>query len=328
MRIIVVGPGRAGGSVAVAAQAAGHEVVGLFDRRTGAHELADRVGVHRRLVGETMPDADLVIVSVPDDAIAEVAGALAPAAGRVRGAVHLSGLTSVRVLDPLRQAGLVTGSFHPLQTLPGWRVGSRALRGAHVGITAPEDWAAELESFARSMGCRPFRVADDRKALYHAAGGVAANYVSAALRVAELMFREAGVEPAAARPMVEQAVANAFDPGLPGFADRPDLAGRSRHGPAPGRGGGPPRPGRIRGLPSPDQADRAAGRTGRGGGRDHRPRRTVTPSRTRRRGTVMRVVTTLAEAREGATGLVGAGSDHGLLPRRPPLADGTFGGGM
>ena len=227
MRIIVVGPGRAGGSVAVAAQAAGHEVVGLFDRRTGAHELADRVGVHRRLVGETMPDADLVIVSVPDDAIAEVAGALAPAAGRVRGAVHLSGLTSVRVLDPLRQAGLVTGSFHPLQTLPGWRVGSRALRGAHVGITAPEDWAAELESFARSMGCRPFRVADDRKALYHAAGGVAANYVSAALRVAELMFREAGVDPAAARPMVEQAVANAFDLGfrdaLTGPISRGDL---------------------------------------------------------------------------------------------------------
>ena len=227
MRIIVVGPGRAGGSMAVAAQAAGHDVVGLFGRRTGTHGLADRLGVGLRLIGEPMPEADLLIVSVRDDALPEVAGALPPAAGPVRGAIHLSGLTSVGVLDPLREAGLVTGCLHPLQTLAGWQAGSRALRGAYVGITAPDGWATELERFARSMGCRPFRVDDDRKPLYHAAGGVAANYVAAALRVAELMFRQASVDPVAARPMVEQVVSNAFEMGfqdaLTGPISRGDL---------------------------------------------------------------------------------------------------------
>lgn len=227
VRIIVVGPGRAGGSVAVAAQTAGHEVVGLFDRRTGHHPLADRLGVRLRLSGEPMPEADLLIVSVPDDALPEVAGVLAPVAGRVRGAIHLSGLTSVRVLDPLREAGLVTGSLHPLMTLASWQAGSRALRGAYVGITAQDGWAIELERFARSMGCRPFRLANDRKALYHAAGGVAANYVAAALSVAELMFRQADVDPAASRPMVEQAVSDAFELGfqnaLTGPISRGDL---------------------------------------------------------------------------------------------------------
>jgi len=227
MKIVVVGPGRAGGSLAVAARTAGHELVGLFGRRTRNLPLAEHLGVRIRLIGESLPEADLLVVAVRDDALPEVATSLSPAADRVRGAIHLSGLTSVRVLDPLREAGLVTGSFHPLQTLPGWEAGSRSLPGAFVGITAPDDWAAELESFARSLGCRPFRVADDRKALYHAAGGVAANYVAAALCVAEYMFTAAGVDPAAARPMVEQAVANAFDLGfresLTGPISRGDL---------------------------------------------------------------------------------------------------------
>ena len=227
MKIVVVGPGRAGGSLAVAARTAGHELVGLFGRRTRIRPPAEHLGVRIRLIGEPMPEADLLVVAVRDDALPEVAATLSPLADRIRGAIHLSGLTSVRVLDPLREAGLVTGSFHPLQTLPGWEAGSRAFPGAFVGITAPDDWATELESFARSLGCRPFRVADDRKPLYHAAGGVAANYVSAALCVAEYMFTEAGVDPAAARPMVEQAVANAFDLGfresLTGPISRGDL---------------------------------------------------------------------------------------------------------
>ncbi|MYC84720.1 MAG: DUF2520 domain-containing protein [Acidimicrobiia bacterium] len=227
MRIVVVGPGRAGGSLAVAARTAGHELVGLFGRRSRNESLAERLGIRIRLIGEPLPEADLLVVAVRDDALSEVADVLSPLADRVRGAIHLSGLTSVRVLDPLGEAGLATGSFHPLQTLAGWEAGSRALPGAYVGITAPEDWATELESFARSIGCRPFRVADDRKPLYHAAGGVAANYVSAALCVAEYMFREADVDPAAARPMVEQAVANSFELGfreaLTGPISRGDL---------------------------------------------------------------------------------------------------------
>ena len=227
MRIVVVGPGRAGGSLAVAARTVGHELVGLFGRRTSNQLLADRLGVRLRLIGEPLPEADLVVVAVRDDALPEVAATLSPLADRVRGAVHLSGLTSVRVLDPLREAGLATGSFHPLQTLAGWEAGSRALPRAYVGITASEDLATELEALARSIGCRPIRVADDRKPLYHAAGGVAANYVAAALCVAEYMFREAEVDPAAARPMVEQAVANAFDLGfreaLTGPISRGDL---------------------------------------------------------------------------------------------------------
>ncbi len=214
VRIVVVGPGRAGGALAVAAHSVGHDVVALFGRRTDVAEPACHLGVPLLKIGAPVPEADLMVVSVKDGALATVSRRLAPQAEGVRGAVHLSGLTSVKVLAPLAERGIRVGSFHPLQTLTGWEAGSRALPGAHVGITAPVDWAEELEMFARSLGCVPFRVADEHKALYHAAGGVAANYLSATLGVAMLMFERAGVDPAVARPMIEQAVDNIFEMGF------------------------------------------------------------------------------------------------------------------
>ena len=214
VRIIVVGPGRAGGSLAVAAHGAGHEIVGIFARRRDDQQVARHVGVVARLIGEPMPEADLIVVAVRDDAVPETARALAGGASPVSRAVHLSGLASVGVLDPLRDAGLVTGSFHPLQTLPDWRTGSRTLRGAYVGITAGDGLAATLDELAHSLGCHPFRIADEAKPLYHAAAAASANYVLAALAVAETLFRKAGVAPRVARPLVVQVVANAFDLGI------------------------------------------------------------------------------------------------------------------
>lgn len=214
MRIIIVGPGRAGGSLAVAAHEAGHEIVGIFARRKDDQQVANHLGVVARPIGEPMPEADLLVVAVRDDAIPDTVLALAGGAGSVSRAVHLSGLAPVGVLDPLRAAGLDTGSFHPLQTLPGWRTGSRTLRGAYVGITAGYGLAATLEGLADSLGCHPFRIGDEAKPLYHAAAAASANYVLAALDVAEALFGKAAVEPQVARPLVEQVVANAFDIGI------------------------------------------------------------------------------------------------------------------
>ena len=214
MRIIVVGPGRAGGSLAVAAHEAGHEIVGLFARRKDDQQVAGRLGLEAGLIGEPMPEADLLAVAVRDDVLPEVARALVGGVSRVSFAVHLSGLAPVGVLDPLRDAGLVTGSFHPLQTLPDWRTGSKTLRGAYVGITAGEGLAGTLEGLANSLGCNPFRIADEAKPLYHAAAAASANFVLTALAVAEVLYSKAAVESRVARPLVEQVVANAFDLGV------------------------------------------------------------------------------------------------------------------
>lgn len=210
MRLIVAGPGRAGGSLALAAQRAGHHVVGILARRglpEWAAELAELSWI------EPLPAADVLVVAVRDDAIGAVAEQLAPLAGSVPAAVHVSGFTSVASLRPFSEAGLLVGSFHPLQTLPDPMTGAAALPGSWVGVTAPPPLESDLYQLARSLGCRPFGLADDAKALYHAAASSSSNYVIAALAVAAGLFELAGVPVEAGRPLTESAVRNVFERG-------------------------------------------------------------------------------------------------------------------
>jgi predicted short-subunit dehydrogenase-like oxidoreductase (DUF2520 family) len=134
--------------------------------------------------------------------------------------VHLSGLTPVSALAPLAASGCRTGSFHPLQTLPNPEVGAARLSGAWVAVTAEEPLRTTLHGFARSLGAHPFDLADGAKALYHAGAAAAANFLLLALTMASDLLGAADVPFAAARPLVEAVVANAFELG-----PRPALTG-------------------------------------------------------------------------------------------------------
>jgi len=210
VEVILAGPGRAGLSLALALTGARHRLCGVLARSLDGLEAAASAlpGVPWLDWHEPLPAADLLVIAVDDGAIAEVAQRLAPQAGAVRGAVHLSGLTPVAALGAL---ACPTGSFHPLQTLPNPRDGAARLRGAWVAITAPDDALFHrLVELAQSMGCRPFALADDRKALYHAAASAAANYPVAVLAVARRLFEAAGVGFGVAEPLIRAAVENAL----------------------------------------------------------------------------------------------------------------------
>ncbi len=199
--------------MAVAARMAGHDVVGVYARRKDATDVADHLGLTTTLVGETMPEADLIVVAVSDDAIRPVAKEISPGAAAVPRAVHLSGLASLEVLDPLRRIGLQVGAFHPLQTLPDWRTGGASLSGSFVGITAEDDLAEFLDRLAVSLGCSPVRISEEMKPLYHAASAAASYYVATALAISEALYSKAGVNLEVARPLTGHAVGNAFDLG-------------------------------------------------------------------------------------------------------------------
>lgn len=204
MDIILAGPGRAGCSLAIRMIEAGHALVGVLARSESATPLeAPRLDWDRPL-----PAADLLLIAVRDDAIAEVAARLAPHSGPVDAAVHLSGLASTAILEPL---GTRIGSFHPLQTLPTPELGAARLEGAWIAVTT-DDGALEerLGELAISIGARPFTLADGAKKLYHAAAAAAANFPLGALSMAGRLFEAAGVPFDAAAPLVEAVVANAF----------------------------------------------------------------------------------------------------------------------
>ena len=211
---MLVGPGRAGMSLAIAMAAAGHEVVAVVGRsRDSAERGASVVNASPLTVGDPIPEADLLVIATRDEAIGPVAGQLAKHDLPVAAAVHISGLTGVAVLGPLERAGIAVGSFHPLQTLPTPEAGAARLAGAAIAVTANPPLREELHALARSLGSTPFDLEDAAKPLYHAAAAAAANFPLAAFAMAADLFERAGVQWEVARPLVEAVVANAFDLG-------------------------------------------------------------------------------------------------------------------
>lgn len=217
MRLIVVGPGRAGLALAIASTRAKHDVVAVVGRTVDhAWPAASALSAEALAISDSLPPADLLVLAVRDDTIGAVATTLADGLEQNRvvpAAVHVSGLAPVSVLEPLERAGLEIGSFHPLQTLPAPEPGAARIEGAWIGITATGPLRGSLDAYADSLGAHPFPLAEESKPLYHAAAAAAANFPLAALTMASDLFRAAGVPFAAAKPLVEAVVANAFELG-------------------------------------------------------------------------------------------------------------------
>jgi predicted short-subunit dehydrogenase-like oxidoreductase (DUF2520 family) len=160
---------------------------------------------------DPFPECDLLLIAVRDDAIPEVADRLAPLAGSVPVAAHMSGFTPVSALEALADAGVEIGGFHPLQTLPDPERGAAALNGAFVGIGGGPEATPALTELAESLGMTPFPLADESRPAYHAAASAASNFVITALATAGDLMMEARIDPIVSRPLVEQAVANVYE---------------------------------------------------------------------------------------------------------------------
>jgi predicted short-subunit dehydrogenase-like oxidoreductase (DUF2520 family) len=149
-------------------------------------------------------DADVVLVCVPDSAIADVARDLTPGRGWIG---HVSGATPLSALDPHTRRF----SLHPLQTFTRAR-GPEQLDGAFAAVTGESsDAIAIARELAKLLGLTPFELADDRRALYHAGAAVASNYLVTLYRIASGLFEEAGAPPAALIPLMQRTIENGFE---------------------------------------------------------------------------------------------------------------------
>jgi predicted short-subunit dehydrogenase-like oxidoreductase (DUF2520 family) len=195
--------------VGIASAAAGHDVIGVVPGPSKSLPF----GLDAPLLSgsEPLPACDLLIISVRDDLIPEVAGSLE--APDVAIAMHLSGFTSTRALDPLLQQGAATASMHPLQSLLDPQSGAEALRGSFAAVTADGPAATTVSSFVRSIGMRPFMMADEVKPSHHAAAAASSNFVVAALSIASELAARTGVPFEAYASLTRSVVDNAYDLG-------------------------------------------------------------------------------------------------------------------
>jgi predicted short-subunit dehydrogenase-like oxidoreductase (DUF2520 family) len=159
--------------------------------------------LRERGVGVHAEGAELVLVCVPDSAIAEVARGI-PQGPWV---AHVSGATTLAALDPhLRRF-----SLHPLQTFTRER-GPEQLDGAWAAVTAESDGArAYATALADLLGLRPFDLRDDARTIYHAGAVFCSNYVVTLHRAATLLFEAAGAPPEALEPLMRRTIENGFE---------------------------------------------------------------------------------------------------------------------
>jgi predicted short-subunit dehydrogenase-like oxidoreductase (DUF2520 family) len=181
-RIHVIGSGRVGSAVAA--------------------RLSER-GVAVQLGSAGVDDPQLVLLCVPDAAIADVAQGLAP--GPL--VAHVSGATPLAALDPhVRRF-----SVHPLQTFTHAR-GPEQLDGAWAAVTAETEEARAAGLWLAGMlGLRPFELADSARTLYHAGAVFVSNYLVTLHRAASLLFESAGVPPEALEPLMRRTIENDFE---------------------------------------------------------------------------------------------------------------------
>jgi len=168
---------------------------------------------------ELRDDAALVLLCVPDTAIAEVAAGLEPGPW----VAHVSGATPLAALEPHARRF----SLHPLQTFTRRR-GPEQLDGAWAALTAEsaDARAAGLE-LARLLGLRAFELADAARPLYHAGAAIASNYLVTLYRSAALLFESAGAPPEALVPLMTRTIENGFE--LTGPIARGDWATVDAH---------------------------------------------------------------------------------------------------
>jgi predicted short-subunit dehydrogenase-like oxidoreductase (DUF2520 family) len=148
-------------------------------------------------------DAALVLLCVPDGAIADLARTIEP--GPWIG--HVSGATPLSALEPHRRRF----SLHPLQTFTRAR-GPEQLDGAYAAVTAESDEPRRIAvDLATTLGLRPFELADDQRVLYHAGAAIASNYLVTLRRVAGRLVEDAGAPPEALDPLMRRTIENGFE---------------------------------------------------------------------------------------------------------------------
>jgi predicted short-subunit dehydrogenase-like oxidoreductase (DUF2520 family) len=191
------------------------QIVGARGRvgSTVSARLAER-GV---ALGSANPE--LVLLCVPDRAIAEVAAEI-PVGPWV---AHVSGATPLEALDPHARRF----SLHPLQSF-SQEHGPEQLDGVWGAVSAGTDEARAVARWlAERLGLRPFDLEDDRRAAYHAGAAMASNYVVTLRAAARSLLEAAGAPPDALDPLIRGVMDTGFE--LTGPIARGDWETVERH---------------------------------------------------------------------------------------------------
>ncbi|NCD19057.1 MAG: DUF2520 domain-containing protein [Actinobacteria bacterium] len=194
----VIGAGRVGTVLANALRSLGHAVVGVTAVSDDARERVELLlpGVEVVSPHEVIRRAEVVLVTVPDDAIAGVvSGAAALGLWQVgQIVVHTSGVHGLDVLEPARAAGALPLAIHPAMTFTGTSIDLSRLSGCPFAVTAPSALLPIAQALVVEIGGEPFVVPPADRTAYHAALTHGANHLVTLVAQAERILAATGID--------------------------------------------------------------------------------------------------------------------------------------
>jgi predicted short-subunit dehydrogenase-like oxidoreductase (DUF2520 family) len=212
-RLGFVGAGRVATGLGLAFAAAGWPVVAVASRDPGRRARFQAALPGAQAYAEptaVLDDVNVVFVTVPDDAIADVAAGLRLYSGQAM--VHTSGLHPASILASAQAAGTMIGSFHPLVAFADPEAAAKALAGATVALDGDEPLVEMLAELAEAVGAQPVRLPSAGKPAYHAAAVLAAGGFVALLDAIAELGRGAGLDERQALavygPLIRQTLEN------------------------------------------------------------------------------------------------------------------------
>src|SRR5215212_5914332 len=240
--VSIIGTGRLGTTLAVALDAKGYAIQSVVARRLqrarkAAGFLPAGVQVLAAKELHLLRPANVFLITVPDDQIADVAAELSKLAVNSKHkltALHTSGALSAEVLTPLQEKGWGTGSMHPLISISD---SDDTLQGAFWSVEGDAPAVRVAKAIVRDLGGKSFSIRSEDKPLYHAAAVMASGNVVALFDVALEMLGECGLDRKTARSILAPLISSAVrkletkDPAdaLTGTFSRGDLETVKRH---------------------------------------------------------------------------------------------------
>jgi predicted short-subunit dehydrogenase-like oxidoreductase (DUF2520 family) len=219
LRVGVVGAGRVGAVLAAALEAAGHHVVAAAGESDASRSrIADLLpGVQHAKPTDVARSCDLLLLTVPDDMLANVAKVLSDSGALRPGqyVVHTSGRHGLGVLAPAARVGARVVAMHPAMTFTGTALDLDRLPGCVFGLTAEDAEKAFAEDLVADLGGRPMWVPEEMRTLYHSGLAHGANHlVTLVTQAMELLAAAGADDPAGTlRPLLTAALDNALEQG-------------------------------------------------------------------------------------------------------------------
>ncbi len=160
--------------------------------------------------------ADVYLLGVPDDSIAESCDAM-----RRQGLLnadsvvfHCSGAKASTELSAALGAGAAVASVHPVRSFADAAAVSSDFAGTICSVEGDVRALAVLAPALESIGAQVVQISADNKLLYHAGSVVASNYLVSLMDLALRTYEAAGIPPgmaqAMAAPLARQTLENVF----------------------------------------------------------------------------------------------------------------------